>query len=77
MSVSVREHGFHFIMALTLTRLFYLAETAEEAVLSFDDLWHEIDLWEEKEKTLLLDSQELEELLALEAVLRNICSGRT
>ena len=56
-------------MALLLTKDFQLAETPDDAVATFQDLWTEIETWEKTEQAL---EDDLEELLAREAALQSL-----
>ena len=57
-------------MALLLTKDFQLAETLDDAVATFQDLWTEIEEWEKTEQAH--EEDYLEELLAREAALQSL-----
>ena len=56
-------------MALLLTKDFQLAETVDDAVATFQELWTEIEEWEKTEQAR---EDDLEELLARKAALQSL-----
>ena len=62
-----------FSMALLLTKDFQLAETPDDAVATFEELWTEIEKWEKTEQAY--EEEDLEELLLREAALQSLLNN--